>query len=276
MVKGVLGSTPKSGIAGYIQNWRADLFAAISVSLVALPLGLGIAIAAEAPPMAGIIPAIIGGLVTTFIRSSHVAINGPGASLIVVILAANQIMEWPQVLAAIVMAGVIQTVLGLLRLGRFGEAFPASVVQGMVAAIGLIIIAKQAHVALGVRTDEYSAIKPFIEIVENIPQLDPKVTFISIVCLGIMIFYPWVKNKFIHFIPPPIWVLFFAIPLVLFFDRTPNAALSALGMETGFGSEFLISIPDDLMQSFIFQDFSRIDSLPFWGTVAAVTIIASI
>lgn len=276
MVKGVLGSPPKNGIAGYIQHWRADLFAAISVSLVALPLGLGIAIAAEAPPMAGIIPAIVGGFITTFIRSSNVTINGPGASLIAVILVANRMMDWPQVLAAIVVAGFIQTMLGLLKLGRFGEAFPSSVIQGMLAAIGLIIIAKQVHVALGVKSYQDSAYKTILEIGENLPDLDPKVTVIAVTCLVIIALYPRIKNKLIHFIPTPIWVLLFSIPLVLLFENSNDLGLAALGFNSGFDPKYLIAIPDDIMKSVVFPSFSNILSFPFWGTVLAITIIASI
>ena len=78
---------PKKGLAGLVENWQSDLIAAFSVALVALPLGLGIALASGVPPMAGILSAIIGGIVTTFFRGSYVAINGPTAGLIAVVLA---------------------------------------------------------------------------------------------------------------------------------------------------------------------------------------------
>lgn len=259
-----------------IQNWRPDLFAAISVSLVAMPLGFGIAIASEAPPMAGIITAIIGGLFTTFIRGSHLAINGPAAGLIVVILNANLAMDWRQVLAAIVVAGAIQFILGLLKLGRFGEAFPSSVIHGMLAAIGLIIIAKQIHVAMGLHSDEDSAIKTFIEIGENLPHLNIHVTLIAVICLGIMILYPKIKNKLFHFIPPPIWVLVFSIPAVLVLQNAEALGLGTLGMSGGFDPKFLIQIPDDLSESFMFPDFSNMGTLAFWGVVLSITLIGSI
>ena len=99
---------PSAGLKGILDHWRNDISAALSVSLVALPLSLGIAIASGAPPMSGLIAAIIGGVVTTFIRGSHVAINGPGAGLIVVVLYGVESMTdengsgFPYVLAAIV------------------------------------------------------------------------------------------------------------------------------------------------------------------------------
>jgi MFS superfamily sulfate permease-like transporter len=107
-------STPSAGIKGLKENWRNDLLAAISVSLVALPLALGIAVASEVSPMAGVLSAIIGGVVTTFFRGRHVAINGPAAGLISVILGALVALEGNinYVLAAIVVAGAIQIMLG--------------------------------------------------------------------------------------------------------------------------------------------------------------------
>ena len=79
-------SIPSTGLKGLKQNWRQDLSAAISVSLVALPLALGIAVASEVAPIAGVLSAIIGGVVTTFFRGGNLTINGPAAGLIAAIL----------------------------------------------------------------------------------------------------------------------------------------------------------------------------------------------
>ena len=140
---------PKTGIKGLFENWQSDLLASISVALVALPLALGIAIASNMPPMAGILSAVIGGVVTTFFRGSHVAINGPAAGLIAVILGSlvalddgsGQALNY--VFAAIVVSGGIQVLLGLLKLGRFADLFHSTVIHGILAAIGVIIFAKQ-------------------------------------------------------------------------------------------------------------------------------------
>ena len=107
-------SIPHDGIKGLKENWRSDLLAAVSVSLVALPLALGIAVASGVSPMAGILSAIIGGVVTTFFRGGHLAINGPAAGLIAVILGGLVALEGNinYVLAAIVVSGGIQAVLG--------------------------------------------------------------------------------------------------------------------------------------------------------------------
>ena len=117
--------TPKKGLKGLVENWQSDFFAAISVSLVALPLALGIAIASGVPPMSGLLSAIIGGVVTTFFRGSNVAINGPAAGLIAVILSSILALEdgsgqtLNYVLAAIFISGLMQVILGLFKLGIY-------------------------------------------------------------------------------------------------------------------------------------------------------------
>ena len=121
---------PLEGFRGLIQNWRADFLAAISVSLVALPLGLGIAVASGVEPIAGLLSAIIGGIVVTLYRGSHLAINGPAAGLIAVILSALASLDdgsghaFHYVLAATVVAGAIQVLLGVFRLGFIAESIP--------------------------------------------------------------------------------------------------------------------------------------------------------
>ena len=115
---------PSSGIQGLREHWRNDLMAAFSVSMVALPLSLGIALISGAPATAGLFAAMIGGFVTTFVRGSHIAVNGPGNGLIAVILMGvmsfgggvpgQEIAAFKYVLAAIVVAGILQTCIGLL------------------------------------------------------------------------------------------------------------------------------------------------------------------
>ena len=142
---------PHDGFKGLKENWRSDLFASISVSLVALPLALGIAVASDMSPMSGVLSAIIGGVVTTFFRGGHLTINGPAAGLIAAILGGLVALDYNinYVLAAIVVSGGIQILLGVFKLGRFAKLLPSSVLHGILAAIGVIIIAKQAPYALG-------------------------------------------------------------------------------------------------------------------------------
>ena len=117
---------PKTGFRGLIENWRADVIAAISVALIALPLSLGIALAAGAPAMAGIWSAVVGGVVTTLYRGGHVSINGPAKGVIAVILYGITVMDdgsgqaFNYVLGAIVVSGGIQVLLGVLKLASCG------------------------------------------------------------------------------------------------------------------------------------------------------------
>jgi len=120
---------PAEGLKAIENHWKDDLSAAVSVALVALPLALGISLASGAPPMSGVLAAIIGGVVTTFFRSSYVAINGPAAGLIVVVFTGVQALGdqyssgFQYALAAIVVAGIIQMLLGLLKMGKLGDFF---------------------------------------------------------------------------------------------------------------------------------------------------------
>ena len=143
---------------------KEDISTAFCLALVVLPLSLGIAIASSAPPMAGVIAAAVGGLVTTFFRGSHLAINGPSAGLIAVVFSGVNLLGegdialgFGYVLAATVIAGILQMILGLLRLGEMGDMVPAASIHGMLAAVGIIIFSSQIHVALGVDVQATSA-----------------------------------------------------------------------------------------------------------------------
>src|SRR5262249_53942224 len=142
-------------LAGLRQNWQSDIVSGFILFLIALPLSLGIAMASGVPPMAGIIAAVVGGLLVSQVSGSYVTINGPAAGLIVVILGAVEARGGGQVgyqcmLGSVVVSGLLLFLLGLAKAGELGAFFPSSVVHGMLAAIGVIIMAKQFHIMLGV------------------------------------------------------------------------------------------------------------------------------
>ncbi len=269
---------PAKGFKGLKENWRSDLSAAISVSLVALPLALGIAVASGVPPMAGVLSAIIGGVVTTFFRGGYLAINGPAAGLIAVILGGLVALEGNinYVLAAIVVSGAIQIVLGLLKLGRFAKLLPSSVLHGILAAIGVIIFAKQIHYALGTNSDADTTIGTLTDVLYKLPEVNPFVFFIALIGVLVLVFYKKINNKFIRIIPAPMWVLLLALPVVFGFDFFHPHSITFFGLDYSVGPRLLIDIPDNLMDSIMHPDFGMIGTIPFWLTVLSITTISSV
>ena len=135
------------------KYFKADMLAGMVVFLVALPLCLGIAVASGAPPFAGIIAGIIGGIVVGYLSNSNVSVSGPAAGLIAIILVAVTEMGYQTFLSAVVIAGAIQLVLGLAKAGGISSYFPTSVIEGMLVAIGIIIIKKEVPHAIGYDLD---------------------------------------------------------------------------------------------------------------------------
>ena len=132
------------------SNFKNDIPASIVVFLVAVPLCLGIALASGAPLFSGIIAGIVGGIVVGFISDSPLGVSGPAAGLAVIVLSAIQELgDYRVFLVAVVLAGVIQIILGILKAGVIGYYFPSSVIKGMLSGIGIIIILKQIPHAFG-------------------------------------------------------------------------------------------------------------------------------
>ena len=273
---------PKTGVKGLLENFQSDLIAAISVSLIALPLSLGIALAAGAPAMAGILSAVVGGIVTTFFRGGHVSINGPAKGVIAVILLGITLMDdgtgqaFNYVLAAVVVSGAIQTVFGLLKLGRLADIFHSSVILGILAAIGIIIFAKQIHVALGTHSDSPNIVQNLIDAVLFLPQANPFVVIISLTGLIILLFHSKVAFRFFQFFPAPIWVITLSIPFVYFFNFFDAHNINFFGRSYEVGPKLLLEIPENIMDSIMHPNFSKIDTIEFWTTVFSLLIITSI
>ena len=269
---------PSSGFKGLKENWRSDFSAAISVSLVALPLALGIAVASGFSPMAGVLSAIIGGIVTTFFRGSNLSINGPGAALIAAILGGLAGLDGNinYVLGAVVVSGGILTLLGLFKMGRFAKLLPSSVLHGILAAIGVIIFAKQIHYALGTKSDADTIIGTLLDVIYKLPEINPFVFIISFLGVLVLIFYKKVNYKFVRIIPAPMWVLLIALPFVFGFDFFTEKTLSFLGKDYSIGSKLLIDIPNNPLDSIMHPDFAMIGSSAFWLTVLSITTIGSV
>lgn len=261
---------PATGFKGLKENWRTDLVSAFSVALVALPLGLGISLASNVPPMAGLWSSIIAGLFLSFYRGTHIGINGPAAGLIIVTLGSMKTFEstgeaFQITLAAFTVAGIIMFLIGLFKLGKFGNLMPSSVIRGMLAAIGVIIAAKQFDEAFGVAAPDGSIIEIFGKLPQMAMAMKPIIFLITIVSLIVLIIHPRIKSKIVHFIPGAMWVLAFSIPLALLLNSYFN-----------IDPKYYISIPSNIMDSIVFPKFTQLASPSFWTVVFSVTFVSSI
>ena len=274
--------TPKKGLQGLIENWQSDLIAAVSVALIALPLSLGIALAAGAPAMSGVLSAIVGGVVTTLYRGGHISVNGPAKGVIAVILLGIAMMDdgsgqaFNYVLAAVVVSGGIQVLLGLLKLGRLADIFHSSVIHGILAAIGIIILAKQIHVALGTHSDSPSIIQNLVDAVLYLPHANPFVVLISLLGLLLLLFHSKISYRLFHLLPTPMWVVALSIPFVYFFNFFDEHIVSFFGTAYEVGPSLLLDIPDNILDSILHPNFSKIDTIEFWTTVLSILMISTI
>ena len=215
------------GFKGLTENWKDDLLSGFLVSLIALPLSLGIAGASNFPPIMGVLTAIIGGLVVSFFTNSELTIKGPAAGLIVIVAGAvdelgrgDAITGWHLALGAIVVAGVIQVLMGFFKLPKFADFIPLSAVHGMLAAIGIIIMSKQIHLAVGISPSELKGKEP-LELLEMVPHslfhMEYHIAIIGLVGLMIMFGWKYLSFSFFKKIPPALVVLVVAIILGQFF-----------------------------------------------------------
>jgi MFS superfamily sulfate permease-like transporter len=283
-------SLPKTGLDGLKENWRSDLQSGFFVFLVALPLCLGISIASGFPPSAGIITAIVGGLLVSRMNGSFVTITGPAAGLIVVILSAVQtlgegdpIAGYRYTLAAIMLAGALQVFLGVYRAGQYSAFFPTAVVHGMLAAIGIIIIAKQSHVMLGANPDPGGILSTLAQIPTSVLNLNPVIAAIGLSGLAILIFWPWVKHPKLKAIPAPLVVLVMGMVLAQILGLQHehwHPLMSEDELAKGhahlIAPQFLVDIPDELASFFYFPDFSKTFTLDFWGAVISICLVSSL
>lgn len=271
MNKQSLSTLEQTGMVSLKENWQADLRSGFLVFLIALPLCLGVSIASGFPPSAGIISAIVGGLLVSRISGSYLTINGPAAGLIVVILAAVQALGegdamagYRYTLAAIVVSGVLQVLMGKFKLGQLSAFFPASVVHGMLAAIGLIIIATQSHVLLGVTPESGSLLSTIVQIPHSLLNMKPDIVLISFLGLLILIVWPMIGSR----IPAPIIVVLVGMLFAWHFD---------LGqVTTANGSRFMVSISDNFLADFYFPDFSKLFTVAFWEAVVSINLVGSL
>tara|TARA_B100001057_G_scaffold501062_1_gene620151 strand:- start:1886 stop:4120 length:2235 start_codon:yes stop_codon:yes gene_type:complete len=266
-----IGSIPKNIFSGFV------------VSLVALPLGLGLAIASEAPPIAGVISSIIGGVICSIFGGSNLTITGPGNGLVIVILYSITTLGGGDIyqgylytLSAIVFSGILIFLFGLFRLGALSEFFPSSTLQGMLAAIGIGILAKQLHVMLGVTAVSGTPLVILSKVPQTLSFLISNLTLnfwipalLGVFSLFILVFYSKLRNPIFHLIPAPMWVIMAAIGLSFYLEFFTNGLFS-------ISDNLMIRLPNNILSNFPSPDYSLVYSLNFISTVISITLIASI
>ncbi|MCF6157093.1 MAG: SulP family inorganic anion transporter [wastewater metagenome] len=281
---------PKTGFTGLVQNLQYDVNAGFLVFLIALPLCLGISLACGYPAIAGIFAAIVGSILAAFVSNSELTIKGPAAGLIVIAIGAvtdfgytggrdpaADFQAYRLALGVGVAAGCIQILFSILRVGSFGDFFPLSAVHGMLAAIGIIIILKQFPIAVGGHAEG----EPF-ELIAHIPStianLNPEIALIGFGSLIIMFGIPLIKHKhkILQKIPAPIFVLFFAVPIGLYFDLSREHTYTLGGHAYKLGKEYLVNVPSNMLKAVTYPDFSSLKSIVGWKWVIMFALIGSI
>lgn len=268
-----------------LKNFKHDLPASIVVFLVALPLCLGVALASGAPLFAGIIAGVVGGVVVGSVSGSALSVSGPAAGLTTIVLASITAMGgFDAFLTTVFLAGIIQLILGFLRAGTIGNYFPSSVIKGMLAAIGIILILKQIPHAVGYDKNyegdesffQSDGENTFTEVIRAFEYLNFGAVIIFVVSLMILILWekPFIKNhKFSTILPAPLFVVLSGVVLnILFLNSFPSLAIN---------SEHLVSLPvaDDLpsfINQFQLPDFSAIKTGEAWKIAFTIAIVASL
>ncbi|MBN9663054.1 MAG: SulP family inorganic anion transporter [Acidobacteria bacterium] len=266
--------------------FRYDGPAGTVVFLVALPLCLGIALASGAPLFAGIIAGIVGGIVISIASGSQVSVSGPAAGLTVIVASAIQSLgSFQNFTATVVLAGGFQIIFSLLRAGSFGDYVPLSVIKGMLAAIGLVIILKQIPHALGRDADyegdftflEKGASNTLTDILEAVMSFSPGALIITGISLVILLFWDQLAAagpKFLTFIPAPLLVVGAGIGLnqmfhafFPFLELTDKAHLVSLPVSSSI-SEFA--------QQFSFPNFAILANPNAIMIAATLAVVGSL
>ena len=266
---------PKDGLEGLKQNFSADALSGFLVFLLALPLSLGIAKASGFPAAMGVLTAMIGGLVVSIFQGGRLTIKGPAAGLITVCAGAvldlgNLNMEGVTAVqlacGAIVVMSIIQFVFGLLKFGSFSDFFPHSAVHGMLAAIGILIFAKQFPILLGVDPSFTKGLTP-IQLYTHIPifiaNATPEIALIGFLSLIIIFGLPMLGGFFKR-IPAPMVVLVIMIPVAVYLNFSTNHAGS------------LVSIGDFWKNVTFSASFAAIGTGVFWKYVFMFLFVNSL
>ncbi|OAI19799.1 hypothetical protein A1507_06460 [Methylomonas koyamae] len=275
----------KTNVSYYLKYLRNDVPASVVVFLVALPLCLGVALASGAPLFSGVISGMVGGIVVAWFSGSHLSVSGPAAGLTVIVYNAIETLgDFKAFLLSLAIAGIIQMSLGFLRAGLIGAFFPGSVIKGMLAAIGMILIIKQTPHATGydagyAADESYmpdTAGASFLEFTQSLNGISPGATLVAAVALLILIAWDsgFIKRfNILKMVPGPLLAVVWG---VLF----NNWAL-AYAPEWSIAEKYLVSLPElGSTSNFVAQlrmpDFSYIENPKIYSVALTLAIIASL
>lgn len=267
-----------------LKNFKDDLPAGIVVFLVAMPLCLGIAMASGAPLFSGIIAGIIGGIIVGSLSGSPLGVSGPAAGLAVIVLnSITSLGGFEIFLVAVILAGIIQVIIGFAKAGIIAYYFPSSVIHGMLAGIGILIFIKQIPHAFGYDGDPEGDFEFFqvdgqnsiSELWNMIDYITPGVLLISATSLIILILWEtkYIKNlKFTKLVQGPLVAVVVGILLNKFFLSIPSLAIS---------KEHLVSIPisdsvSTFLNNFTLPDFTALSNPQVYITAIIIAVVASL
>lgn len=266
------------------KNFKDDIPASIVVFLVAVPLCLGIALASGAPLFSGLIAGIIGGIVVGAISGSPLGVSGPAAGLAVIVLnAITELGGFEIFLVAVVLAGIIQIVMGFAKAGIIAYYFPSSVIHGMLAGIGVLIALKQIPHAFGYDNDpegdfRFSQIdgeNTFSEIIKMFDNISPGAVIITVTSLFILILWEtsiFKKFRFTKLVQGPLVAVLTGALLNTIFKSSPVLAIT---------TEQVVNIPlatsiSSFFGNFSFPDFSALSNPQVYVTAIVLAVVASL
>ncbi|WP_084190940.1 SulP family inorganic anion transporter [Methylomarinum vadi] len=272
-------------VAYYLGHLKHDIPAGLVVFLVALPLCLGIALASGAPLFSGLIAGLIGGLVVSWASGSQLSVSGPAAGLTVIVFTAiEQLGSFAGFLVSLVLAGIIQLLLGYLRAGIIGAFFPSAVIKGMLVAIGLILIIKQLPHAVGYHQgyegdESYmneTAAMSFQELIDSLNAFTYGSVIITVVGLLILLLWEsrWLKRfSLVKLIPGPLAVVAWGIAYHLLSQKwLPDLTVHDADLVSLPATE----IAGDFLNLFIMPDFSFLANPQIYSIAITLAIIASL
>ncbi len=269
----------------YVKHLKDDIPAGIVVFLVALPLCLGVALASGAPLFSGLIAGMVGGIFISWASGSQLSVSGPAAGLTVIVFNAIEALgSFPGFLVAVVLAGIFQLFLGISKAGVISAYFPSSVIKGMLAAIGLILIMKQMPHAVGYDASfegdesymQETALSTIQELLGALNSISPGATLVSVVALLILMLW---ETAFVKRI-----TLLRSIPgalIVVIWGVAYNATALQLLPDWAISEKHLVSLPvtanpADFVQLFTFPDFTFLAKPKVYTIAITLAIIASL